>query len=170
MRILSRVLSHLVQIGEIAENPVTGVKHVYSTDRSEIIWSDEDLTTIMAATSDELALADLAAHTGLRLGDLVRLSWSHVREHEMVIATGKGRRKKRQAIIPIYDDLRDLLARIPKRATTVLTSTRKRPWTVNGIGTSIYDVKVTAGMGDLDLHFHDLRGTGACCRPRRGCY
>ena len=162
MQVLSRVLSHLVQTGEIAENPVTGVKHIYSADRSEIIWSDEDLTTIKAACSDELGLAfDLAAHTGLRLGDLVRLSWSHIREHEIVISTGKGRRKKRKAIIPLYDDLRQLLARIPKRATTVLTSTKKRPWTVNGIGTSIHDAKFAAGMSGLDLHFHDLRGTAA---------
>ena len=33
---------------------------------------------------------DLAAHTGLRLGDLLRLSWSHVGEDAIVLATGKS--------------------------------------------------------------------------------
>lgn len=162
MQVLSRVLSHLVQTGEIVDNPVKGLQHVYSANRSEIIWTDENLATIKAVSSDDLGFAfDLAAHTGLRLGDLVQLSWSHIHEHEIVISTGKGRRKQRQAIVPIYDDLRILLARIPKRATTVLTNTRGRPWTVNGIGTSIHDAKTNAGMADLDLHFHDLRGTAA---------
>jgi len=162
MQVLSRVISHLVQSGELAENPLTGVQRIYSVDRSEIIWTDDNLATIKAASSDELGFAfDLAAHTGLRLGDLVHLSWSNIREHEIVISTGKGRRKKRQAFIPLYDELIQLLARIPKRATTVLTSTRKRPRTADGLGTSIHDAKVAAGMSELDLHFHDLRGTAA---------
>jgi integrase len=40
-------------------------------DRSKIIWTDADIAHIKQT-------ADLAAHTGLRLGDLLRLSWSHV--------------------------------------------------------------------------------------------
>jgi len=31
--------------------------------------------------------------------------------------------------IPLYDDLRAVLARIPKRSPTILTNTRARPWT-----------------------------------------
>lgn len=163
MQVLSRVLSHCVDpLGLIGSNPCEGIKHLYKNDRSEIIWTDADLVQIKAVSSDELALAfDLAAHTGLRLGDLVRLSWSHIGENEIVIATGKGRRKNTRAIIPLYGELRELLERIPKRATTVLTNTRKLPWTTNGIGTSIYDAKVAAGMQERDLHFHDLRGTAA---------
>lgn len=163
MQVLSRVLSHAVDpLGKITANPCEGIKRLYSADRSDIIWTDDDLTSIKAGCSPELALAfDLAAHTGLRLGDLVKLSWSHIGETHIEIATGKGRRKKRRAIIPLYGDLRALIARIPKRATTVLTSTRKRPWTVTGISSSIQDVKVASGMADRDLHFHDLRGTAA---------
>ena len=48
---------------------------------------------------------DLAAHTGLRLGDLVRLSWSHVGEDAIVIRTGKSK-QRREAIIPLYDESR----------------------------------------------------------------
>ena len=101
---------------------------------------------------------DLAAHTGLRLGDLLRLSWSHIGENEITITTGKSKHR-RTAIIPLYDDLREVLASIPKRATTILTNVRRRPWTANGFGTAFNRAKIAAGMNDRDLHFHDLRGT-----------
>ena len=82
-----------------------------------------------AVCSLELAYAvDLAAYTGLRLGDLIRLAWTHIGDDAIVLPTGKSRHQ-REAIIPLYDELRDVLARIPKHAATVLTSARGRPWT-----------------------------------------
>jgi integrase len=96
----------------------------------------------------------------LLLGNLMRLSWSHVSEDAIVIATGKSK-QKREAIVPLYDDLRAVLARIPKRATTILTSSKNRPWTVDGFGSSFNKAKIDPGMADRDLHFNDLRGTAA---------
>jgi integrase len=163
LQVLSRVLAYAVDpLGKLAGNPCEGIKRLYSGDRSDIIWTDSDIAQFKKACAPELAHAvDLAAHTGLRLGDLVRLSWSHVGPNAIEMATGKGRRHRREALIPIYDALRDVLARIPKRATAVLTNSRGRPWTVNGIGTAINRAKHAAGMADRDLHFHDLRGTAA---------
>jgi len=176
IQVLSRVLSHAVDpLGRIAGNPCEGIKQLYHNDRSEIIWTDPNIAQLKKMGGSrkiegnltelpclpEIAHAiDLAAHTGLRLGDLLRLSWSHVGEDAIVLATGKSR-GRREAIIPLYDGLRDVLARIPKRATTVLTSSKLRPWTANGFGSSFNDTKHAAGMADNDLHFHDLRGTAA---------
>lgn len=165
MQVLSRVLTHAVDLGKIASNPCEGFKQLYSSDRSEIIWTDDDLARIKAVSSAELGWAfDLAAQTGLRQADLVRLSWSHIGENAISIPASKSRRhgkRPKLAIIPLHGELRELLSRIPKRATTVLTSTRKRPWTTDGLGTSIQDAKEAAKMKDVDLHFHDLRGTAA---------
>ncbi len=94
----------------------------------------------------------------MRLGDLLRLSWSHVGEDAITISTGKSKHK-RQAIIPLYDELRQLLARIPRRATTILTNSKRRPWRANGFGTAFNRAKIAADMNERDLHFHDLRGT-----------
>lgn len=115
MQVLSRVLSHAVDpLGKIAGNPCEGIKQLYSSDRSEIIWTDSDIATLKKMCSAEIAHAvDLAAHTGLRLSDLLRLSWSHVGEDAITFSTGKSR-GRREAIIPLYDDLRAVLARIPK--------------------------------------------------------
>jgi integrase len=96
----------------------------------------------------------------LRLGDLVRVSWSHVGDDAIVLRTGKSR-QRREAIIPLYDDLRAVLDRIPKVATTVLTTTRGKPWTTSGLSTAVQRAKAAAPWDAKDLHFHDLRGTAA---------
>ena len=77
MQVLSRVLSYAVDpLGKVAGNPCEGIKQLYKSDRSEIIWTDADITTLKKTCSTDVAVAvELAAHTGLRLGDLLRLSW-----------------------------------------------------------------------------------------------
>jgi integrase len=71
MQVLSRVLSYAVDpLGKIAANPCEGIKQIYRTDRSEIVWTDAAIANAV----------DLAAHTGLRMGDLLRLSWSNIGE------------------------------------------------------------------------------------------
>jgi len=161
MQVLSRVLSYAVEEGKIVGNPCEGIKALYSGDRSEIIWTAADISNLKAAASAEIAYAvDLAAHTGLRLGDLLRLSWSHVGDDAIVITTGKSKHR-REAIVPLYDGLRAVLAAIPKRSTTILTNSKGRPWTRNGFGSSFNKAKIAADMGEANLHFHDLRGTAA---------
>jgi integrase len=160
LQVLSRVLSHAVDpLGKIAANPCEGIKHIYQVDRSSIIWTDADIAQVKKTCSADVANAvDLAAHTGLRLGDLLRLSWSHVGEDTITISTGKSRHR-RTALIPLYDDLRGVLDRIPKRSPIILTNNRRQPWTANGFGTAFNRAKIAAAMNDRDLHFHDLRGT-----------
>ncbi|SHN72125.1 tyrosine-type recombinase/integrase [Bradyrhizobium erythrophlei] len=161
LQVLSRVVAHGVELGKIAGNPCEGIKHLYNNDRSEIIWTDSDVARIKTTCSAEIAHAvDLAGHTGLRLSDLMRLAWSHVGDDAIVLSTGKSRHR-REALIPLYGALRKVLLRIPKRATTILTSSRRRPWTADGFGSSFNKAKIDAGMSGQDLHFNDLRGTAA---------
>lgn len=164
MQVLSRILSHAVDpMGKIASNPCEGIKHLYSGSRAEIIWTDDDIAQLKAAASEEVGFAvDLAAHTGLRASDLVRLSWSHVGPDAIVISTGKSKHRK-EAVIPRYDALNELLDRIPKRSPVILTNSRKNatPWKQDGLASSFWTAKVKAGMQERDLHFHDLRGTAA---------
>src|SRR5262245_283953 len=92
MQVLSRVLSYAVDpLGKIAGNPCEGIKQLYSGDRSEFIWTEADIAQLQGAKACSVEIAravDLAAHTGLRLGDLLRLCWSHVGDDAIVIATG----------------------------------------------------------------------------------
>ena len=128
MQVLSRVLSHAVDpLGKIAGNPCEGIKQLYSATALRSSGLMPTSPSSRRRCSAEIAYAvDLAAHTGLRLGDLLRLSWSHVGEDAICITTGKSRHR-REAIIPLYDALEGLLASIPKRSTTILTNSRRRP-------------------------------------------
>ena len=162
LQVLSRVLAHAVDpLGRIAGNPCEGIRRVYDSDRSEIIWTDSDIRELTAIGSPELAHAvDLASHTGLRLGDLIRLSWSHVGEDAIVLRTGKSR-QRREAIIPLYDELRVVLDRIPKIATTVLTTSRRKPWTASGLSSAVQRAKAAAkGRGRTCT-------STTCAGPRR---
>jgi integrase len=157
LQVLSRVLSYAVESGSVAGNPCEGIKRIYTGDRSEIIWTDADILQLKRTCSAEVAHAvDLAAHTGLRCGDLLRLSWSHIGEDSIAISTGKSGHR-REAIIPLYAELRAVLARIPKRSTVILTNQYGRPW--KAFSASFSAVKKAAGCDKL--HFHDLRGTAA---------
>ena len=162
MQVLSRVLSYAVDpMSKIASNPCEGIKGLYTNNRAEIIWLAADIELLRAHASPEVMNAvDLAAHTGLRVSDLIRLSWSHVGDDAIIISTGKSRHK-REAIIPIYDDLRALLKRIPKRSTAILTTTRGAPWREGGLNSSMETPMEKSGLSERDLHFHDLRGTAA---------
>lgn len=158
LQVMSRLLSHAVDLDKISANPCEGIKQLYRSDRADLIWTDDDLAKIKAVCTAEVAhIIDLASLTGLRAGDLGRLSWGHVQETEIVVATGKSG-ERTEAVIPLYPALQACLASIPKRSTVVLTNKAGHPWSaVND--TMFTSAKAKAGLDDL--HFHDLRGTAA---------
>jgi integrase len=57
--------------------------------------------------------------------------------------------------------MRNVLARVPRHSPSILTNSKRRPWTTDGFGSSFNTAKKQAGLADKDLHFHDLRGTAA---------
>jgi integrase len=95
MQVLSRVLAFAVEEGNIVGNPCKGIPQLYSSDRSEVIWTDSDIAALKQRCSIEIANAvDVASHTGLREGDLLRLSWTHIGDDAIVMATGKSRGRR----------------------------------------------------------------------------
>lgn len=137
--------------------PTEDVERLHRSNRADILWSDDDIAKILSHAGKEVGWAiRLAAETGLRLGDLTRLSWGAVGAEGIVWRTGK---RNRQAVIPLTPNARRLLAEIPRRATVVLTNTRGRPWTPDGLKSMIGEAKTAAGI--TGLHFHDIRGTAA---------
>ena len=159
IQVLSAVLSFAVDEGRLLNNPAKGISSLYSVDRSERIWTEGEIAQLKATCPPEIAQAfDLAIHTGLREGDLVRLCWSHIVENSITLATGKSRGKI-EAIIPIYDALRDVLAGIPRRAPQILTDARGVPWQANRFSSAFVRARKAAGIADLT--FHNTRTTAA---------
>lgn len=157
-QVLSALLSFAVEEGKLASNPCFGIANLYSADRSELIWTDEDLERFAKTASKPIMWAlRLACLTGLRQGDLLKLSWGHVGELSIDVRTGKSG-GQRTATVPMYGDLKALLAEIPKVSTRVLTNLDELPWKT-GFGASWNKAKTAAG--ETTLNFHDARGTFA---------
>lgn len=162
IQVFSRLLSFGMAEGLLMHNICKGIDGIYANDRSELIWTEDDLAKLKAHASPEIMqAARLAALTGLRQGDLLRLRWWHVKERSIEIEAAKSRkngRKGKTTLVPLYGALRDYLAELPKRATTILVNTDGDSW-ATGFGSSW--AKACERAGITDLHFHDLRGTAA---------
>ncbi|MBW6531890.1 tyrosine-type recombinase/integrase [Sphingomonas sp. RRHST34] len=178
MQTFTRLLSWGYDRGKLRENVAKGIGQLYDANRSEVIWEAEDFEKVAAVASVEVNEGvALAAFTGLRRGDLVKLPWSAIGEHAIVWKTNKSRGRN-LATVPLLPETKALLARIRARHAdemakltedkrrplpeTVLSNTRWQPWTPTGFGSRYDDAKKAAG---IDKHLHDLRGTFVtrCC-------
>jgi integrase len=161
MQVLSRVLPRGWPVGKDREQSLW--RH-QTTLQQWSIWNHLDRLGYFGTQKDLLRRSGSRGRScrpyRLAAERLTPAFWSHVGEDAITFSTGKSR-GRREAIIPLYDDLLGVLARIPKRATRILTSSKQRPWTSDGFGSSFNKAKNDAGFADRDLHFHDLRGTAA---------
>lgn len=170
----SALLSWGFDRGYLPANVLLGTNRLYEADRSDVIWEPHHFAAFRAkATPEVIEAVELAAATGLRRGDLVKLPWAAVGEHAIVWKTSKSRGRT-LVTIPLMPETKALLARIKARQEaamlarrqdkrkplpeTVLASSYLRPWTATGLGSRFHDFKLEAG---IDVHLHDLRGTFA---------
>lgn len=171
LQVLSVVIAHGIDpMGVIGVNPCDGLKRLYKSDRSDIIWLPEEIAALAKVAPAEVMHAiNLAATTGLRQGDLLRLTWNCVKDdHIHLPATGKT---GQEAVIPLYAELRAVLKTIPKRSPTVLTNSNGAPWgddTGSDKGKHFRKALTRAKKRLPEelaalrkKHFHDLRGTAA---------
>jgi integrase len=157
--VLARVLSVAKDRGKIARNVCERGGRLYEADRTEKIWTADNIKAFCAVASTELQAALLLAlWTGQRQGDLLRLTWTAYDGTHIRLRQGKTGKR---VTIPVGAPLKAALdaAKAAGRATTtILANTRGDPWTEDGFRTSWGKAFRKAGLVD-DLHFHDLRGT-----------
>lgn len=139
------------------ENHAEDIERLHQADKSDAIWTADDLTAFGKVASKELTWAvQLAVHTGLRQSDLIRLAWNHESEGAFGFLTSK---RGKFVTIPITPACRKLLDRIQKRGPIILSTERgKRPWTADGLRSSFAESCKKAGVKRT---FHDLRRTAA---------
>jgi integrase len=153
--VLARILSFAKDRGIIAVNPCERGGRLYSGNRRDKIWSEDDIASLLSIAPQEIQLAlMLAIWTGQRQGDLLRLPWSaydgtHIRFQQS--KTG------RRIAMPAGAPLKALLDLTERRGPVILTNTMGRPWTADGFRSSWGKLSDRAGIADLT--FHDLRGT-----------
>lgn len=161
IQVLARLLSWAKDRELIEKNPAEGIEGLYAADRSDQIWEPAHLTATLAHAPKHVADAiELLAHTGLRVGDAVNLTWDAVdlKAGEIVWATSKSR-GRREAVIPITKELRRVLKGIPRHGDVVLATAAKRPW--SSPTALSHAIKAAADKANVQRRTHDLRGTAA---------
>ncbi len=90
-------------------------------------WPQELLEAGLSAEHDRTRLAiNLLYHTGQRIGDVVKMRWSDIRNGAIVITQQKT---GKPLTIPLMGALEAELARTPKQGITIITNHLGRPMT-----------------------------------------
>lgn len=134
----------------------------YKSDRAGIVWTPADVGRFMAEAPPAARRAMTAAlETGLRPGDLIRLSRAHIEP------TPQGRRirirtnkRGRLAVIPITPDMARIIDETPAGRMLILTTQNNRAFTEQRISQYLNYWARKAGV-NLELRLQDARGTAA---------
>ena len=154
---LNAILNWAKDQGEIATHVAGGIPRLSKSDRSEIIWTDDEIARVADHLTDhQRPLFLLASLTAIDLVDLCNLTWSNIGDFDI-----RGRRQKTNKVFhaPILPETRAILDALPKVSTHVLTNSKGRPWTPDGFKSVFQRAKASAGV--TDKRFKDLRGTAA---------
>ncbi len=103
-RIMSSFFSWLEDEDYIVKSPVRRIHRVKTAQVTKEVLSDEDLETLRGACSTrrDLAIVDLLASTGMRIGELVRLNIADVNlQDRECLVMGKGNKQR-----PVYFGVR----------------------------------------------------------------
>ena len=165
---LGRVFSHAKDNGRITTNPCEKGGRLYTSDRVDKIWSDAQIEKVLSIAPAQMVMPiKLAEWTGQRQGDLLALTWEAYDGAYICLQQGKtGRRVE----IPVGAPLKILLDGMKREGTTILRTARgKSQWTSDGFRSSWDKLMLAAGMAEVDLNFHDLRGTAVTRLAVAGC-
>lgn len=153
--------------GKIRQHHCAGFRKVYEVDRSEIVWTAAQRKAVVAIAPEWVArILTTACETGLRVGDLIRLSWSHIEE------TPNGRRirvrtnkRKRAATIPVTPEMGAILDATPRDRLLILVNASGGVLKEHRASEGLRQWRDKAGLTPealgYDLRLQDARGTAA---------
>ena len=162
-RILSSFFSWLEDEDYIVKSPVRRIHRVKTATITKEVLSDEDLETLRDSCMNarDLAIVDMLAATGMRVGELVSLDIADIdlQERECIV-TGKGNKQR-----PVYFDARaklHLQTYLDTRtdsspALFVSLGSSARRLSIGGIESRLRGLGKTSGVGRV--HPHKFRRT-----------
>lgn len=159
--ICRQIFAALATDAGLGQNPFNAVPKLRGAGRRRHAFSRDELRRVVAACDDELRpLAILAACTGMRLVDCVRLSWP-----EVDLAGGwiVRRQSKTGAVVrcPILPRLRQTLADMPDAGGLVFPGLaavhRRRPSTLSDRFAAAIRTADATGRDDQIRDFHSIR-------------
>jgi integrase len=160
LSMLSRIFSIAKANGEVSSNPCAEVKSLVGEQpRTRYLFPEEEqrLMAVLESTPYLRTIVILALNTGMRRGEILRLTWLHIDFHSNEIKATHTK-THRDRFIPMNAKVREELLRLRETSEDHLVFPGRKA------GCSLMDVKKAFNTacrrsGILDFHFHDLRHT-----------
>ena len=140
------------------------------------LWTEDHLARLFAVASRQIRqVVIMALWTGQRQENCLSMSKkAYDGKTVEVIRQSKSGKRMRIAAGSALRAMLDSKIDWNGEATTILTNTRRKPWTADGFRSSWATACKAAGIGaefgeENDLHFHDLRGTAITRLALAGC-
>lgn len=171
-RVISSFFSWLEEEDHILKSPARRIHKIKTDKVIKDTYTDEELEEMRDSTSNsrDLAIIDLLASTGMRVGELVRLNRSDINfiERECIVF-GKGNKER-----PVYFDARTKLhlsQYLAERTDNgeALFVGLKQPFTrltINGVESRLKTIGQMAGV--TKVHPHKFRRTMATTAIDKG--
>jgi integrase len=163
IRLLNRSLAWGVDRGHLRENRLEGVRYRWRRDprrRADITWSPAQIGAIRPYLGPIADAFELSLWTGLRQGDVLKLEqgalgsdgWLSLMPEKTAARTGI------RVCLPAYA-LAPLNALIKRLRSGERELVLTRAWNPRSFRRLFDRAEAAAGLGEHDLHWHDLRGT-----------
>lgn len=173
---LTKIVSWAYDRSLISNHYLTDIRKRYTVDRSAVIWSNEVIEKFLQNAPEYVArILLVATETGLRPGDLIRLSSQHVfktkKAREIRIRTNK---KGQLAVLPVTKGMAKVIDEAPTDDLPYLRNASGNIWVLpDSLGDivsewrdrlKIPEVFLRESKGKVELtklRLYDARGTAA---------
>ena len=121
LSLLRNMLNYCVQVELLPTNPAAGVKPFNPDNRVEHYLGQDELKRLLTAlntwknrTVAQILL--LAASTGMRIGEILKLKWSEVDlEHKILTVSASSSKSKRLRSVPLNETAMEVLSKLDTR-------------------------------------------------------
>jgi integrase len=169
--IMARVLWNVaMDDGEVDSNPFVKMRIKGCPPRHQV-WTDQQISDVIAAAAAEgfmsisLAVA-LAANTGQREGDILRMTWS---QYDGSAITLKQSKTGVLLSVPVTAELKAVFDATKRAAPTMCIHEHTgRPWHPQTFAKEFRKLATVAGVSEA-LQYRDLRRTAVVRLAEAGC-
>ena len=168
---LVAIVTWAVDRGLLQVNHLAGMHGRYSVDRSEIIWTPQEIDLFLNGDDERgigpaplwlQRLFTTALETGLRQGDIAKLNWTHIQNtpngQRIFIKTAK---RKRDASVPVTPRMKWVLDTADKSRKVIILDGSGQPYTsAASLGQAVARRRDLCGIRKA-LQLRDTRGTAA---------
>jgi integrase len=166
LALLKHMFTKAIEWGYVKENPAKAVKLLKEPPGRVRYLTPDELARLLDACAPHLKpIVLMAAHTGMRVREILTLTWPQVDVRRRILMLAKTKNQERR-LIPLNDQAIEVLRALPRHveSLSVFCDQDGRPY--QRIVKGFRQACKRAGISDF--RFHDLRHTFASHLVMRG--